>query len=360
MHANAPHRDLSRPRGSSVDPGTSVLLPRSDLPRADSGERQTPVAYPRHALRDAALRAVWAAAVASLRWSGRGHAHAADAAATAAMRGVLEAAPGTGTVVAGEGEKDGAPMLAPGERLGRGGVPLYDIAVDPLECTDLCAKGLPGALTTIAVAESGAMWKPGPAYYMDKLVVGRDAREAIDLEAGPEENARRVARVLGKRLPELRVVVLDKPRHHNLIAELCALGPRVITPPAGDVAGALAAVLPDGDADMLVGVGGAPEGVLTACAVHALGGAMQARLAPQRPHEARALVDAGADLSAILQLDDLVRGAPLFAAAGVTGGGLVRAPWTADGALHVEALVVADGSATRVVDRFPPLYPEDD
>jgi fructose-1,6-bisphosphatase II len=228
-----------------------------------------------------ALAATRAAAVAAARWAGGGDAHAADGAATAAMRTVLDQAPGSGTVVTGEGAKDEAPMLADGERLGRGGRG-FDIAVDPLECTDFCARGLPGALATIAVAPPGALWSPGPAYYMDKLVVGTRARAAASLDDEPETIVAQVAAALGKPVGQLRVVVLDKPRHSELIARLRATGACVSTPSAGDVAGALAVLLPDGGADMLLGIGGTPEGVLAACAARALGGDLQGRLAPQR------------------------------------------------------------------------------
>ncbi len=308
-------------------------------------------------LEPVALDAVRLSAAAAARWSGRGDGKAADGAATNAMREVLEQAFPRGTVVTGEGAKDDAPMLEPGEQLGGEG-PLYDIAVDPLECTDLCAAGLGGSLTTIGVAAHGTLYQPGAAYYMDKLVVGAAARDALDLEAGPLENARRIARALGIALDELRVVVLDKPRHGELVRDLRAAGARVSTPPAGDVAGALAAVLADGDADVLMGIGGTPEGVMTACAVRALGGGMQARLAPQRDDEARALADAGVDLDLILSLEDLAAGPTLFAAAAVTGG-LVPAPETEGENLRVHTILVAAGEVSRasaVVQKSP--HPE--
>lgn len=327
-------------------PGGAVAAAAAPPPAADR-----PAAESLGGLEACAVSAVRAAALAAAAWSGRGDGKAADAAATDAMRSVLAGGPGIGTVIAGEGEKDGAPMLAPGERLGRGGEPAYDIAVDPLECTDLCASGLPGSLATIACATAGALWSPGPSFYMDKLVVGPAAREAIDLEAGPLENLRRIASALGRPVSELRVVVLDKPRHAGLVAELRGAGARVSTPPAGDVGGALAALLPGAGADVLMGVGGTPEGIMTACAVRALGGGMQARLAPQGEDERRRLLDAGHDLDRVLAVDDLVAGEAIFAAAGVTGGELVRGPWTEDGSLHTEALVVAARVTRRTVER---------
>ncbi len=297
-------------------------------------------------LEPVALRVVCPAAAAASQWNGRGDGVAADAAATNAMRAALEQEDPVGTVVTGEGEKDDAPMLAPDEQLGGDG-PAYDIAVDPLECTSLCAAGMPGALTTISMAARGAMRSPGPAFYMDKLVVGPAARDVLDFERGAIENARRIAEALGVPLTELRVVVLDKPRHAELVHDLRAAGARVTTPTAGDVAGALAAVLDDGVADVLMGVGGTPEGIMTACAVRALGGGMQARLAPQLADERAALNAADVDLDAILELDDMVSGPALFAAAGVTGGDLLDAPQACPEGFLVHTLLVTAGEVRR-------------
>jgi fructose-1,6-bisphosphatase II len=304
------------------------------------------------ALEPAALAATCAAAVACERWIGRGRAGEADAAATEAMRAALAQAPGRGTVVVGEGAKDDAPMLFDGERLGRGGG-AFDIAVDPLECTKLCARGLPGSLATIAFARHGAMARLGCSFYMDKLVAGGSIGDAVDLALGPEENLRRAAETLDRPVAALRVVVLDKPRHRELIARLHASGARVTSPPDGDVAGALSALLPGGEADLLMGIGGTPEGVMTACAAAALGGRMQARLAPQREDEAAALARAGLDTERVYELDDLVAGESLFAATGVTGGELLRGPWRRDGRLHTESMVIAAGSVRRIVHAHP-------
>jgi fructose-1,6-bisphosphatase II len=296
-----------------------------------------------------ALRAVRDAAIASARWSGRGRPKAADAAATDAMRAALDAGAGTGVVRIGEGEKDGAPMLAAGERVGRGGPPRYDIVVDPLECTDFCARGLPGALATIALAEPGCVHLPAAAFYMEKLVVPPVARDAVDLCDPPELTLERLARALRRPVADLRVVVLDKPRHRKLIARLRAVGARVLTPAAGDVAASLDVLLPGGRADALMGIGGAPEGVLTAVVTRTLGGGMQARLAPQRPDEAARLDAEGVDVDRVLDASDLVSAPALFAAAGVTNGSLVRGPWLENGLWHTEAIVVADG-VRRVID----------
>jgi fructose-1,6-bisphosphatase II len=301
-----------------------------------------------------ALAATRAAALAAWRWAGRGEPKRADAAATDAMRAVLSAGLGAGVVVTGEGAKDGAPMLADGERLGRAaasGQDLgYEIAVDPLECTDLCAAGLPGAMSTIAIAPRGSLWSPGPAYYMDKLVLGAPLAGATSLEHAPEQIVTRLRERLGGRAP--RIVVLDKPRHRELIACLRAAGANVTTPSAGDVAGALEALLPGGGADALLGVGGTPEGVLAACAARALGGQMEGRLAPQRDDERVALQAAGADLARLLTLEDLVAGPATFIATGVTGG-LLAAPSVQDGWQSTESLVISHGAVHRIRQSTP-------
>jgi fructose-1,6-bisphosphatase II len=304
------------------------------------------------ALEPMALAATRAAALACRRWVGRGRAHDADAAAAEAMRAALAQAPGRGTVVVGEGAKDEAPMLYDGERLGRGGG-AFDIAVDPLECTKLCAKGLPGSLATIAFARRSSMARLGCSFYMDKLVASGAAGGALDLALAPEENVWRAADALGRPVSALRVTVLDKPRHRQLIDRLHAVGARVTSPPEGDVAGALDALLPGGDADLLMGIGGTPEGLMTACAARALGGRMQARLAPQREDEAAALARSGLDTERIYELDDLVAGESLFAATGVTGGALLRGPWHRDGQLWTESIVIAAGSVRRIVQAHP-------
>ena len=306
-------------------------------------------------LEEVALAATRDAAIACQPFVGRGDKHGADAAATGAMRRALAEAPGLGTVVIGEGEKDGAPMLAGGERVGAGG-PAFDIAVDPLECTTFCAKGLPGSLATIAFGEGDALLRPGPSHYMEKLVAPPAAREVIDITDGPEARLARVAAALGKEIAELRVVVLNKPRHVELIERLRRAGASVTTPSDGDVAGALEALLPPGEADLLMGVGGTPEGVMTACAARALGGGMQARLAPQSDAEARALVDAGLDADRVYGLQDLVDGSAFFVATGVTGGSLLARPRALDGAVVTESLVISERGVRLVQGRSTPQH----
>lgn len=305
-------------------------------------------------LEPVALAAVRNAALAAYLWAGRGDGKAADGAATAAMRHALGRAPGTGVVIIGEGEKDGAPMLYNGEQVGDGKGGHFEIAVDPVEGTDLCAGGQAGALTTIAMAGAGGLWSPGPAHYMDKIVVGKIARDAIDLRDEPERIVKRVATALGKRPRDMTVVILDKPRHRELIARVRSTGARVQTPSAGDVAGALLAALPGTGVDLLLGCGGTPEGVMAACAVKAVGGGMQGRLAPQRQPEAKAIEAAGLSTTQILEVDDLVRGPSMFAATAITGGILgLRAPWRAGGWNFTQSLIVRPGSVRRIVESTP-------
>lgn len=194
------------------------------------------------------------------------------------------------------------------------------------------------------------MWSPGPGLYMDKLVVGPEAREAIDLDDPPDRTVTRVAEALGKPVEEIRVVVLDKPRHADLIEQLRGLGVAVSTPGDGDVGGALEALLSGGDADLLMGVGGTPEGVMTACAVRALGGGMKGRLAPQKDEERQALADAGTDIERVLDVEEIVGGEAIFAATGVTGGALVREPWDSDGETMTETIVIVPGKVQRIVE----------
>ncbi len=295
-----------------------------------------------------ALEATRAAAIAAARWAGRGNAKAADGAATNAMRLVLGSARAVGTIVTGEGAKDEAPMLADGEHYGSSTGPQYDIAVDPLECTDLCAQRLAGALSTIAIAAPGALWSPGPAFYMEKLVLPPAARGVAHLTDPPELIVERVAEALDRRVDELRAVVLDKPRHTALVARLRECGVSVTTPTAGDVAGSLAVLMPDRQADLLLGVGGTPEGVMTACAARALGGWMEGRPAPQREDERERVEAAGLSTDTVLELDDLVAGEAAFVATGVTGGELLAAPSTEGAFVTTESLVIAAGVIRRI------------
>ncbi|QYF74995.1 class II fructose-bisphosphatase [Cryobacterium sp. PAMC25264] len=247
-----------------------------------------------------------AGAHAAGAWFGRGDKNAADAAAVAAMREVLLPAPFAGVVVIGEGEKDEAPMLANGEELGSGRGPACDIAVDPLDGTRLVQEGLPGSVSVIALAPRGTLFDPTDVFYMDKLISSAAARGVLDLRASPADNVVRLAAALGKPVHDITVAVLDKPRHRALIAELRMVGARVRLAGEGDVSTAVTAATPGSDIDIVMGIGGTPEGVLTACAVRALGGFMEGRLAPQGDVQVRTALAAGHDLTRVLSLDDLV------------------------------------------------------
>lgn len=270
-------------------------------------------AYPVE-LQEAVVASVRAAAEAARGWYGRGDKLAADAASVAAMRAVLAEAPFAGVVVIGEGEKDDAPMLANGERLGSAAAPSCDVAVDPLDGTRLTAEGLPGSVSVIALAPRGTMFDPRDVFYMDKLICSGAGRGAVSLDLDPGENASRLAAALGKPVGDLVVVVLDKPRHVGLIATLREAGVALELRGEGDVSVAIEAADPAGRVDLVLGVGGTPEGVVAACAVRALGGVMEGRLAPQSVGERTAALAAGHDLDRLLTLDDLVASdAVLFA-----------------------------------------------
>ena len=293
------------------------------------------------------VRVTEAAAMAAGRWIGRGDKESADQAAVDAMRLMLDTVQMQGVVVIGEGEKDEAPMLFNGEEVGNGAGPPVDVAVDPLEGTRLTSIGQPNAISVIALAERGTMFFPGAAVYMDKIAVGAEAANAIDIEAPPAENVRRVAEAKGVDSAAVSVVVLDRDRHEELIAELRGCGARVLLIPDGDVAPAIAAAQPGTGVDLLMGIGGTPEGVIAAAAVKAFGGALQGKLWPRNEDERQKLVDAGFDVDRVLTTDDLVAGDDLFVAAtGVTTGALLRGVrYTREGAV-TESLVIRSRSGT--------------
>jgi fructose-1,6-bisphosphatase II len=272
------------------------------------------------------VRTTEAAAMAAGRWVGRGDKEAADQAAVDAMRLMIDSVSMDGVVVIGEGEKDHAPMLYNGEKVGNGDGPPVDVAVDPIDGTTLTAKGMGNALAVIAVAERGVMFDPGAAVYMDKIAVGPEAVDAINIEAGPEENIHRVAEAKGVRPEDISVVVLDRDRHEDLIARIRKAGARVMLITDGDVQGAIVAAAPERQAaDLLMGIGGTPEGVVAAAALKCLGGAMQGKLYPRNDEETRKLLDAGYDLDRVLFTDDLCGGEEVFfAATGVTTGAMLR------------------------------------
>ena len=271
------------------------------------------------------VRATEAAAIGGARHLGRGDKEAVDQAAVDAMRPVLGQIAMDGVVVIGEGEKDNAPMLYNGERVGNGSPPQVDIAVDPVDGTTLTAKSLPNAIAVVALSERGTMFDPGPCVYMEKLVVGPEAADAVDFEAPLALNLRLVAKAKGARVADLTVCILDRPRHEELVKQIRAAGARVKLITDGDVAGAIMAAREGTGVDMLVGIGGTPEAVIAACALKCLDGAMFGRLWPRNDTERRAALDAGYDLDKVLDIDDLVRGDNVFfAATGVTDGELLR------------------------------------
>jgi fructose-1,6-bisphosphatase II len=271
------------------------------------------------------VRVTEAAAMGAGRWIGRGDKIAADQAAVDAMRAMLDTVAMDGVVVIGEGEKDEAPMLYNGEHIGDGSGSQVDVAVDPLEGTRLTALGQPNAIAVIAVAEQGTMFFPGAAVYMEKIAVGPEGIEAVDINASPTENVNAVAKAKNITPRELSVVVLERDRHNDLIAELREAGAKVHLIRDGDVAPAIAAAQGGTGVDMLYGIGGTPEGVISAAALKCVGGGIQAKLWPRDDEERQKLVDAGLDPERVLTTDDLVAGNDVFVAAtGVTTGSLLR------------------------------------
>jgi fructose-1,6-bisphosphatase II len=271
------------------------------------------------------VRATEAAAINCSRYLGFGDKNQVDAAAVDAMRPVLGSVRMNGVVVIGEGEKDEAPMLFNGERVGDGSGPEWDIAVDPVDGTTLTAKSLPDAVSVLGVSPRGTMFNPGPAVYMEKLVVPGSVASLVDLDAPIGENLSAIARASDREISELTVAVLDRPRHDDIVAGIRKAGARIRFLLDGDVAGAIMAVTPGTGVDLLVGIGGTPEGVLAACALRCLGGEIIGRLIARDEAERRAALDAGYDLKQILTTSDLVSGDNVFfAATGVTDGSLLR------------------------------------
>ncbi|HET9769555.1 MAG TPA: class II fructose-bisphosphatase [Acidimicrobiia bacterium] len=293
------------------------------------------------------VRVTEAAAMAGARWMGRGDKEAADGAAVDAMRAVLSGVSMDGIVVIGEGEKDEAPMLYNGESIGDGHPPLVDIAVDPIDGTTLTSLGRPNAIAVIALSERGTMFNPGPCVYMEKIATGPEAADAIDITASVKANLKWVAKALRKDVEDVTAVILDRDRHTKIINECREAGARIRLIPDGDVAGAISTAWPDSGADILFGVGGTPEGVIAACALKALGGAIQGRLWPRDDDERQRAVDAGYDLDRVLNLDDLVSGDDVFfAATGITDGELLRGVrFRGDGAT-TQSLVMRSKSGT--------------
>ena len=293
-------------------------------------------------------------AIAAGRWVGRGDKEGGDGAAVDAMRRLVSTVAMRGVVVIGEGEKDQAPMLFNGEEVGSGDGPECDFAVDPVDGTTLMAKGMPNAISVLAVAEGGAMFDPSAVFYMDKIAVGPDAANVVDITVPVAENVRRVARAKNVSVSDLAVCILDRPRHDELITQVRDAGARIRLISDGDVAGAIAAARPESGTDMLIGTGGTPEGIIAAAAMRCMGGTLQGRLAPTDDDERQRAIDHGHDLDRVLHTEDLVSGENVFfTATGITDSDLVRGVRYSAGGAHTQSIVMRAKSGTvRIVDAF--------
>lgn len=298
------------------------------------------------------VRVTESAALSAARWVGRGDKNGADGAAVDAMRTVLATVSMDGLVVIGEGEKDEAPMLYNGERIGDGTSPQVDVAVDPIDGTSLTALGRANAISVIAVSERGSMYDPGPCVYMSKIAVGPQAAGSIDITATATQNLRWVAKAKGESVRDLTVVILDRPRHAELIAEVRSSGARVKLISDGDIFGAIATAWPDAGVDILFGIGGTPEGVIAAAALKGMGGEIQGQLWPRTEQERAEAVARGYDLDAVLTTNDLVRGDDaFFAATGITDGELLRGVRFSSSGATTQSLVMRSRSGTvRLVE----------
>jgi fructose-1,6-bisphosphatase II len=292
-------------------------------------------------------RVTEAAAMASARWVGRGDKNGADGAAVNAMRLLINTVAMNGVVVIGEGEKDAAPMLFNGEQVGDGSGPLCDVAVDPIDGTRLAANGMPDAISVLAVSARGAMYDPSAVFYMSKLVTGPEAADAVDIEAPPRANVAAVARAKHCSPHDVTVIILDRPRHADLIAEVRETGARIKLITDGDVAGAIMAAREGTGIDLLLGIGGTPEGVIAACAVKCLGGIILGKLAPRDDAERAKALAAGHDLDRVLTTDDLVASDDaFFAATGITNGELLAGVRYRAGGAMTHSLVMRARSGT--------------
>ncbi|MGH3732487.1 MAG: class II fructose-bisphosphatase [Acidimicrobiales bacterium] len=300
------------------------------------------------------IRVTEAAAIAAARWAGRGDKNAADGAAVDAMRFVLGAVAMDGIVVIGEGEKDEAPMLYNGEKIGDGRPPLVDVAVDPIDGTRLTALGRNGALAVIALSERGTMFNPGPSFYMKKIAVGPRGRGAVDVNASATDNLTELSKRLNKPVQEMGVVILDRPRHDDLVAEVREAGARVISITDGDVAGAIATGWPNSGVDVLLGIGGTPEGVIAAAALKGLGGEIQGVLHAQDDDARREAEALGYSFTRVLTTDDLVASDDcFFAATAITDGDFLRGVRFYEFGATTQSLVVRSRSGTiRTVETF--------
>jgi fructose-1,6-bisphosphatase II len=292
------------------------------------------------------VRVTEAAAMAGGRWVGRGDKNRADGAAVEAMRAMISTVSMNGIVVIGEGEKDNAPMLYNGELVGDGTGLEYDVAVDPIDGTTLTAKGMPNAISVMAVANRGAMYDPSAVFYMDKLATGPDAADVVDIRLPVAENIRRVAKAKKETAADVTVVLLDRPRHAQIAEEVRETGARIRYITDGDVAGAVMAARPNTGVDLLLGVGGTPEGIIAACAIKSVGGVIQGKLWPKDDEERQKALDAGHDLDRVLSTNDLVKGECFFVATGITDGELLKGVRYGSNSARTHSLVMRSRSGT--------------
>jgi len=298
------------------------------------------------------VRVTETAAVAASAWVGRGDKDAADGAAVAAMRKMINTVDMQGLIVIGEGEKDNAPMLHNGEEVGNGNGPMCDVAVDPIDGTTLTSNGLNGAVSVIALAPRGSMFDPKDVYYMNKIVTGPEAASVVDITVPAGENVRRVAKAKGVDVSDITVIVLDRPRHDDLLKELRAAGARIRLIRDGDVAAAIETARPDTGIDILMGIGGTPEGVVTAAAMRALGGVIQGQLHPRSDGERESAKNAGYDLSKVYTTNDLVSSDDVFfSATGITDGELLKGlRHTAFGAVSHSLVIRGRSKTVRIIE----------
>ncbi|HVQ93916.1 MAG TPA: class II fructose-bisphosphatase [Mycobacteriales bacterium] len=303
------------------------------------------------------VRVTEAAAMAAGRWVGRGNKNGGDGAAVDAMRTLIGTVSMRGVVVIGEGEKDAAPMLYNGEEVGDGTGPECDVAVDPIDGTTLMAKGMPNALAVIAVAERGAMYDPSAVFYMEKLATGPEAADVVDITAPVAENIARVAKAKGSAVDDVTVCILDRPRHEGLVREIREAGARIKFITDGDVAGAIMAARDGTGVDLLLGIGGTPEGIIAAAAIICMGGVLQGKLWPRDDAERQRALDAGHDLDRVLDTRDLVGGENVFfCATGITDGELVRGVRYRGGGAQTQSIVMRSKSGTiRIIDSWHSL-----
>ncbi|HPY23685.1 MAG TPA: class II fructose-bisphosphatase [Mycobacterium sp.] len=333
--------------------------PRDSVPHRRQAETDRPTPPRRREAPDRNLalelvRVTEAGAMAAGRWVGRGDKEGGDGAAVDAMRQLVNSVSMRGVVVIGEGEKDNAPMLYNGEEVGNGDGPDCDFAVDPIDGTTLMAKGMPNAISVLAVAERGAMFDPSAVFYMNKIAAGPDVADFIDITSPIAANIQRIAKVRKASVSDITVCILDRPRHQKLMAEVRAAGARIRLISDGDVAGAISACRPDSGTDLLVGIGGTPEGIITAAAIRCMGGEIQATLAPKDDEERQKALDRGHDLSRVLTTTDLVSGENVFfCATGVTDGDLLKGVRYFGGGCTTQSIVMRAKSGTvRMVEAY--------